>query len=55
MLSLPFFISQLATLLLILPVPFKSALAYSAILSYGLHHPKAVVEKVDLDPDAANE
>ena len=41
-------ISELAALLLILPVPFKSALAYSGVLSYGLHHPKAVVE---VDPD----
>jgi len=52
MISIYLFIPQLASLLLILPVPFKSALAYSGVLSYGLHHPKAVVEKVEQDPDA---
>ena len=45
-------IPQLAALLLILPVPFKSALAYSGVLSYGLHHPKAVVEEIDPDVEA---
>ena len=44
-----FGISELAALLLILPVPFKSALAFSAVLSYGQLHPKAVVEEVDPD------
>jgi len=55
MVSISLLMSQLATVLLILPVPFKSALAFSAVLSYGQHHPKAVVEEVDPDHAAETE